>query len=69
MTKGEMTPADAMTAAAGAMAETARLGAKLLAGTELFGRLHDTDVQIATTPKDLVWHQDKVSLYRCLVPG
>lgn len=64
MTKEEMTPADAMTAAAGAMAEAARLGAKLLAGTELFGRLRDTDVQIATTPKDLVWHQDKVSLYR-----
>lgn len=64
MTKGEMTPADAMTAAASAMTETARLGAKLLAGTELFGRLRNTDVQIATTPKDLVWQQDKVSLYR-----
>lgn len=64
MTKGEMTLADAMAAGAGAMTETARLGAKLLAGTELFGRLRDTDVQIATTPKDLVWHQDKMSLYR-----
>ena len=64
MTKADMTPAAALTAAADAMTETARLGAKLLAGTELFGRLRDADVQIATTPKDLVWQQDKVSLYR-----
>ena len=60
----DMTAADAMTASAGMMTEAARIGAKLLAGSELFARLRDTDVQIATTPKDLVWQQDKVSLYR-----
>lgn len=64
MTEGKITSADTMTAAAGAMTEAASMGAKLLAGTELFGRLRNTDVQIATTPKDLVWQQDKVSLYR-----
>ena len=56
-------PAAAMSAAASAMTEAARIGAKMLAGTELFGRLRDQDVQIATTPKDLVWTQDKVSLF------
>ena len=64
MTDGGMTPADALAASAGVMTEAAHMGAKLLAGTELFGRLRDADVQIATTPKDLVWHQDKVGLYR-----
>ena len=59
-----MTPADAMTAPAGAVTEAARMGAKLLAGTDLFNRLRDADVQVATTPRDPVRHQDKVGLYR-----
>jgi polyhydroxyalkanoate synthase len=48
----------------GAVTEAARVGMKVLAGTEMFGRLRDQDVTIATTPKDLVWSLDKVSLYR-----
>jgi polyhydroxyalkanoate synthase len=44
--------------------DAARLGAKVLRGAELLNQVRDADVQIATTPKDLVWQQDKVSLYR-----
>ncbi len=46
-----------------AAAEAAKLGTKLVTGSRLLGTVRDTDVQIATTPKDLVWHQDKVSLF------
>jgi polyhydroxyalkanoate synthase subunit PhaC len=46
------------------MSEAARLGTKMLTGGQLLHGLRDSDVQIATTPKDLVWRQDKVSLYR-----
>jgi polyhydroxyalkanoate synthase len=53
-----------MNGAASAMTETACVGAKLLAGAELFARMQDTDVQIVTTPKGLIWQQDKVKLYR-----
>jgi polyhydroxyalkanoate synthase len=53
-----------MVTAIGAVTEAARIGVKMLAGMEQFGRLRDQDVTIATTPKDLVWSQDKVSLYR-----
>ena len=63
MTEG-LTPAEALAATAGAMTEGAKLGSKLLAGTELFSRLRDADVQIATTPRDQVWQQDKVTLHR-----
>ena len=49
-------PADAIT-------EAAKLGAKMLTGTRLLHQIADTDVQIATTPKDLVWRQDKVTLH------
>jgi polyhydroxyalkanoate synthase subunit PhaC len=49
---------------ANAVQEAARIGAKVLKGAGLFGQLRDEDVQIATTPKDLVWREDKVSLYR-----
>lgn len=68
-TQPGVSPAQAMQMTAGAVAEAAKLGTKLLAGSELFGRIRDADVQIATTPKDLVWQQDKVSLfhYRPLV--
>ena len=51
------TPADLL-------AEAARIGTKLAAGHKLLHGMRDADVTIATTPKDLVWSQDKVSLYR-----
>lgn len=46
-----------------ALADAARIGAKMLSGGRLLHSLRDADVQIATTPKDLVWSQDKVSLF------
>jgi polyhydroxyalkanoate synthase len=46
------------------MAAAAQLGARMLAGTERLSRIRDKDVRIATSPKDLVWQQDKVSIYR-----
>lgn len=48
---------------ANTLSEAAQLGAKLLTGGRLLQDMRDVDVQIATTPKDLVWSQDKVSLY------
>jgi polyhydroxyalkanoate synthase len=53
-----------------AVAEAAALGAKLARGAELFAKLRDEEVAIATTPKDEVWRQDKVTLhhYRPLTP-
>jgi polyhydroxyalkanoate synthase len=36
----------------------------MLNSAALLHGVRDEDVQIATTPKDLVWQQDKVSLYR-----
>ena len=56
MTQIGQSPATALT-------DAAKLGAKMLAGGQLLQRLRDADVQIATTPKDLVWTQDKVSLF------
>ena len=50
--------------AASAVSEAAKAGTKLLAGGKLLHSLRDADVQIATTPKDLVWRQDKVSLFQ-----
>ena len=47
----------------GALSGVAELGAKILSGGELLSRFRDADVEIATTPKDLVWTQDKVSLF------
>ncbi len=46
-----------------AMSDAARIGTKLMTGTRLLSKLRDEDVAIATTPKDLVWRRDKVSLY------
>jgi polyhydroxyalkanoate synthase len=46
------------------MTEAAKFATKVMTGARLFHKLHDADVQIATTPKDLVWQQDKVKLYR-----
>ena len=51
------------TTPAGALSDAAQLGAKMLTGGEMLTRLRDADVEIATTPKDLVWTQDKVSLF------
>ena len=50
-------------AAASAMTGAAALGTKMLTGGRVYSGLSDADVQIATTPKDLVWQQDKVSLF------
>ena len=46
-----------------AISEAAALGEKIARGVALFSKLHDDDVAIATTPKDEVWRQDKVSLH------
>ncbi|GAB6844339.1 polyhydroxyalkanoate synthase [Methylorubrum rhodinum] len=47
-----------------ALAEVSALGKRIAEGTKLFGEVRDEAVQIGTTPKDLVWSQDKVRLYR-----
>lgn len=54
----------ALTVTADMMAATARMNGKMLSGASRLGRLRDSDVEIATTPKDLVWSQDKVTLHR-----
>ena len=46
-----------------AISAAAALGQKIARGAELFSKLRDADVAIATTPKDEVWRQDKVKLY------
>jgi len=46
------------------LAEVGSLGQRISAGAKMFAEVRDADVEIATTPKDLVWSQDKVSLYR-----
>ena len=46
-----------------AMREAASLAEKIARGTELFSKLRDEEVSIATTPKDEVWRQDKVTLH------
>ena len=45
-------------------AEIAALAEKMAQGAKLFGEVKDEDVVIATTPKDEVWREDKVTLYR-----
>ena len=49
--------------AASALAGAAELGTKMLNGGRVYAGLTDADVEIATTPKELVWQQDKVSLF------
>ena len=44
-----------------AISEAAALGEKIARGAELFSQLRDEEVAIATTPKDEVWRQDKVT--------
>ena len=46
-----------------AIREAASLAEKIARGTELFSKLRDQEVTIATTPKDEVWRQDKVTLH------
>src|SRR5437763_12314915 len=46
-----------------AVLEAAALAEKVARGAALFSKLRSDDVAIATTPKDEVWHQDKVSLH------
>lgn len=46
------------------LSDAARTGTKMLTGGKSLGDLRDADVQIATTPKELVWNQDTVSLFR-----
>ena len=46
-----------------AVREAASLAEKVARGTELFTKLRDEEVAIATTPKYEVWHQDKVTLH------
>ena len=48
---------------AAAIADISQLGNKMLTGTRLLNEVRDSDVAIATTPKDLIWQEDKVSLY------
>ena len=47
-----------------AIAEATALGEKIAKGAKLFEEIRDEHVEIATTPKDEVWRQDKVTLYR-----
>ena len=46
------------------LAEVGKLGRRMAEGAKMFSDVRDEDVQIATTPKDLVWSQDKVRLFR-----
>ena len=57
-------PAAAAINPAEAMREVADLGKRIAEGAKLFGEIRDEDVAIATTPKDEVWREDKVTLYR-----
>jgi polyhydroxyalkanoate synthase len=47
-----------------ALSEVAALSQRIAQGAELFSKIRDADVAIATTPKDEVWREDKVTLYR-----
>ncbi len=47
-----------------AVAEAAQAATKALRGTRLLSDVRDEDVQIATTPKDEVWCEDKVRARR-----
>ncbi|GJD34638.1 polyhydroxyalkanoate synthase [Methylobacterium aerolatum] len=53
----DLTPAEML-------AEVGEFGRRMAEGAKLFATVRDDEVQIATTPKDLVWSQDKVRLYR-----
>jgi polyhydroxyalkanoate synthase len=44
-------------------AEAKGFSERFAQGTKLFGEVTDEDVQIATTPNDEIWRQDKVTLH------
>ena len=54
---------DPAAAMADAVRAAAALGHRLAGGAERLAQLRDQDVTIATTPKELVWQQDKVTLH------
>ena len=56
--------AESRSPTATALSEAAALGDRMAQGAKLFGDIRDADVEIATTPKDAVFRQDKVTLYR-----
>jgi polyhydroxyalkanoate synthase len=45
------------------LSEVAALFQRIAQGAKLFGKIRDTDVAIATTPKDEIWREDKVTLH------
>ncbi len=69
MSQSGMNPAEVVSAMTSVVTESANFGTKLLTGTGVFNGIRGEDVQIATTPKDLIWHEDKVSLYRYRPPA
>ena len=44
--------------------ELLELNAKVLGGAEMLGRLRDEDIEVGFSPREEVWRQDKVVLYR-----
>src|SRR5271166_487292 len=59
-----MAIAETTSTTAETLSEAAKFGTKLMRGAKLLNEVRDSDVNIATTPKDVVWKQDKVTLYR-----
>jgi polyhydroxyalkanoate synthase len=60
MAEGTTFPADLVHA----FGDAKIFGERLAQGTKLFGEVRDEDIQIAMTPKDEIWRQDKVTLYK-----
>ncbi|MBV9735257.1 MAG: class III poly(R)-hydroxyalkanoic acid synthase subunit PhaC [Acidisphaera sp.] len=46
------------------ISDIAGMGSRFMRGTQLLNAMRDQDVTIAATPKDEVWREDKVVLYR-----
>ena len=46
------------------LSEAAKLGSRMMRGVKLLNEVRDEEVTIGATAKDLIWRQDKVSLYR-----
>jgi hypothetical protein len=57
-------PTTKKTAVAQALAEFSDFNLKMVSGQQMLHRLKDKDVQIATADKEVVFRQDKVTLYR-----
>lgn len=47
-----------------AISEATELGRKIAKGAQLFAKVRNDEIAIATTPKDEIWRQDKVTLHR-----